>query len=69
MSSGATQASEEQQISCDLTWFAERDIDVWLSEELRVNAAFADWFLKKIGNALPIAGQPPGHVPRFSTVH
>jgi len=31
--------------SCDIEWFAERDIDVWLAEELRLNAGFCRWLL------------------------
>lgn len=30
---------------CEIKWFAERDIDVLLAEELRVNPIFARWFL------------------------
>jgi len=32
--------------TCSLHWFQERDIDMLLAEELRVNAAFSGWFLK-----------------------
>lgn len=35
--------------SCDISWFIERDIDIWLSEELRVNPAFARWFAARAG--------------------
>jgi hypothetical protein len=37
------------EISCDVSWFAERDIDVWLAEELRTNAEFGSWFLHEAG--------------------
>lgn len=33
---------------CGVSWFAERDIDVWLAEELKLNGAFARWLLKKV---------------------
>jgi hypothetical protein len=36
-------------ISCDVNWFDERDIDVWLAEELRINEYFCRWFLGKLG--------------------
>jgi len=36
-------------ISCDVNWFDERDIDVWLAEELRINEFFCRWFLGKLG--------------------
>ena len=42
-------------MSCDVIWFAERDIDLWLAEELRVNSAFASWFLEMIGNTCPVS--------------
>jgi hypothetical protein len=35
--------------NCLIEWFAERNIDVWLAEELRINDAFARWMLKKAG--------------------
>jgi hypothetical protein len=34
---------------CDVAWFDERDIDVWLAEELRINEYFCRWFLRKLG--------------------
>lgn len=34
---------------CQIHWFAERDIDLWLAEELRVNSAFARWLLDRAG--------------------
>jgi len=46
---------------CKFRWFAERDIDVWLAEELGVNAVFASWFLNRIGILEPIL------TPTFST--
>ena len=36
--------SSETSSICEVTYFAERDIDVWLAEELRVNSTFARWF-------------------------
>jgi hypothetical protein len=39
---------------CDITAFAERDIDVWLAEELRFNAPFCRWFLEKAGVDVPV---------------
>ena len=39
------------EISCDVTWFAERDIDVFLAEELRTNEYFCRWFLSKLARA------------------
>ena len=42
---------------CELTSFAERDIDVWLAEELRFNASFCRWFLEQVGVA-PIPSLP-----------
>jgi hypothetical protein len=43
------------EISCDIAWFAERDIDIWLAEELRLNAHFARWFLDKLGKQTSIS--------------
>lgn len=37
------------ETSCDISWFVERDIDIWLAEELRVNPSFARWFLDTLG--------------------
>jgi hypothetical protein len=37
---------------CEVRSFAERDIDIWLSEELRVNPTFSAWFCQQIG--LPV---------------
>lgn len=34
---------------CEVRSFAEKDIDVWLAEELRVNVDFARWFAEKCG--------------------
>ncbi len=34
---------------CNISWFMERDIDLWLTEELRVNPVFSRWFLTRIG--------------------
>ncbi|MGY3695088.1 hypothetical protein ACVIGA_005168 [Bradyrhizobium sp. USDA 3240] len=36
---------------CEIRSFVERDIDVWLAEELRVNSAFAEWFCGKASTA------------------
>jgi hypothetical protein len=51
---------------CDIHWFAERDIDVWLAEELRFNAGFARWFLDKLG--LPSTTSVPAYRTRVSVV-
>ena len=32
---------------CEVRSFAERDIDMWLSEELRVNSEFSRWFCQE----------------------
>lgn len=32
----------------EVHWFAERDIDVLLAEELRINMAFGRWFLSRL---------------------
>lgn len=42
------------QAHCIIRQFAERDIDLWLAEELRVNAKFAEWFVSR---ALPVNGR------------
>src|SRR3974390_226134 len=34
---------------CEVKSFLERDIDIWLSEELRVNPAFSRWFCQQVG--------------------
>jgi hypothetical protein len=34
-------------VVCEVRSFAERDIDIWLAEELRVNNSFAQWFAEK----------------------
>lgn len=34
-------------MSCDISWFVERDIDLWLCEGLRVNRNFAGWFFER----------------------
>ena len=34
---------------CEVRSFAERDIDIWLSEELRVNPVFSGWFCQQVG--------------------
>ncbi len=31
-------------IYCEIRSFVERDIDLWLAEELKVNAPFSLWF-------------------------
>lgn len=36
-----------QALLCEAGSFMERDIDVWLAEELRVNSDFASWFAEK----------------------
>jgi hypothetical protein len=53
-------------VSCDISWFAERDIDVWLAEELRVNPSFARWFLDKVG--LPSSVSVPAYWTRISVL-
>ncbi len=35
------------QITCDIHRFTERDIDLLLAEELRVNFTFSEWFAKQ----------------------
>src|SRR3712207_610685 len=37
------------EIACEVRAFAERDVDVWLAEELRVNAPFAQWVAGRAG--------------------
>jgi len=39
--------------SCDVAVFQERDIDMFLAEELRVNAEFSRWFVSRGGGAFP----------------
>lgn len=34
---------------CEVRSFAERDIDIWLSEELRVSPEFSGWFCQQAG--------------------
>lgn len=34
---------------CGISRFVERDIDIWIAEELRVNPAFSRWFLGRGG--------------------
>jgi hypothetical protein len=34
---------------CGINKFVERDIDMLVAEELRVNAAFGNWLMDKIG--------------------
>lgn len=51
---------------CDIHWFAERDIDVWLAEELKFNAGFARWFLNKLGQ--PSSMSVPAYRTRVSVV-
>lgn len=41
--------TSEMDKACEISWFVERDIDIWLSEELRVNPAFASWFVARSG--------------------
>ena len=42
-------------VSCDIGWFLERDVDLWLCEELRVNGDFARWFLDRAGGPADVA--------------
>ncbi|MFN3890743.1 MAG: hypothetical protein ACK4MV_10130 [Beijerinckiaceae bacterium] len=39
---------------CTLLWFQERDIDMWLAEELRVNPAFSLWFMEQVAPGLDV---------------
>lgn len=39
---------------CHITNFQERDIDLLLAEELRVNAKFAKWFTQQVAPNIPI---------------
>ena len=36
-----------QTEACTLHWFLERDIDMFLAEELRVNPALSEWFARQ----------------------
>ena len=36
---------------CGINWFVERDIDMLMAEELRVNAGFCDWIMNKFGKS------------------
>ncbi len=36
-----------QPYTCFLNWFLERDIDMFLAEELRVNPSFSKWFARQ----------------------
>jgi hypothetical protein len=49
---------------CEVRSFAERDIDVWLAEELRVNSIFARWFAERAN--LPAEIQTPAMRTRTS---
>jgi hypothetical protein len=51
----APMTNEQIGMSCDIGWFAEQDIDIWLAEELRVNGPFANWFLAKVGKTADIS--------------
>jgi hypothetical protein len=44
--------AEQNDRICEIISFAERDIDVWLAEELRVDPAFSGWFCRRVG--LPV---------------
>jgi hypothetical protein len=50
--------------SCEIVWFAERDIDVWLAEELRLNSKFSRWFLNRVGAGQDVAA--PAYRTRIS---
>lgn len=54
------------EMSCDIIWFAERDIDVWLAEELRANAGFARWFLSRLGRTTEVS--VPAYRTRVSVI-
>ncbi len=36
---------------CGINKFVERDIDMLVAEELRVNAAFCDWLMNEFGKS------------------
>lgn len=44
----------KKQNFCALHWFQERDIDMWLAEELRVNPVFSGWFLDRCAPELEL---------------
>lgn len=51
---------------CDIYRFEERDIDLLIAEELRVNAAFAKWFVHQATPAAKLTG--PAQRTRVSVV-
>ncbi|RTL77231.1 MAG: hypothetical protein EKK35_17860 [Bradyrhizobiaceae bacterium] len=40
---------QSQYDFCEIRSFSERDIDIWLAEELRNSGVFAQWFVDQIG--------------------
>jgi hypothetical protein len=53
-------------VMCCVSWFAERDIDVWLAEELRLNDVFSRWVLERVG--APATVNTPASECRISVV-
>lgn len=51
---------------CEMRSFTERDIDVWLAEELRVNGAFARWFANRANLTSDV--MTPAHRTRVSVM-
>ncbi len=51
---------------CHITKFQERDIDLLLAEELRVNPAFANWFIQQVAPEIPV--ETPAYRTRVSVV-
>lgn len=47
MDRNSVMSIEASKPICQVRHFMERDVDIWLAEELRVNAAFGEWFSRR----------------------